>query len=91
VTARVNLAKGLPYWLSQSAHETYPDTGNGLTDGIIGTAVHSDSAWQGHLRNEFRAVTFDLGAPRPIERVDIGFLYEKSAGIFLPDRVLLST
>ena len=56
-----------------------------------GRANFTDRAWQGHLREEFRAVTVDLGAPKPIASVRAGFLQETSAGIYLPDRVLLYT
>jgi hypothetical protein len=91
VHAETNLALGLPYWLSSQPSPTYPDEGYELTDGVRGRANFTDRAWQGHLREEFRAVTVDLGAPKPIASVRAGFLQETSAGIYLPDRVLLYT
>lgn len=88
---QVNLAKGLPYWVSEKPSDTYPDTGGELTDGIRAAATYTDRAWQGHLRNEFRAITIDLGAPKPIDRVTLGFLHEPSVGVYLPTQVLLYT
>lgn len=91
VSTQVNLARDLSYWLSAAPSDTYPDRGKELTDGLKGTTNFTHAAWQGHLRDEFRAVTFDLGAPKPLTQVTAGFLYENSAGIFLPDQVLLYT
>lgn len=91
VRAETNLARGLRYWLSSPPSRTYPDMGYELTNGVKGKANFTDPAWQGHLRDEFRAVTFDLGAPKPVASVNAGFLYDTSAGIFLPDQVLLYT
>lgn len=91
VTERVNLVRGQSYWLSTPANESYPDRGNELTDGLKGPSSFTHGAWQGHLREEFRAITFDLEVPKPIDTVSIGFLLETSSGIFLPEQVLLYT
>lgn len=91
VQAETNLALGLSYWLSSPPSPNYPDGGNELTNGVKGSANYTHPAWQGHLRDEFRVVTFDLGAPKPLTSVRAGFLYETGAGIYLPEQVLLYT
>ncbi len=91
VEQRTNLALGAPYWVNQSPSDTYPDAGGELTDGRIGSLAYTDPAWQGHLREEFRVVTVDLGAVKSVHEVRVGFLLERGAGIFLPDQVLVQT
>lgn len=86
-----NLAHGMPYWLSLPPEPSYPDQGNELTDGVKGGTVFGQPAWQGHLREQFRVVTIDLQAVKPVREVVVGFLHDPSAGIFLPDRTLLQT
>lgn len=88
---RVNLVAGLPYWISLAPDNTYPDNGGELTDGRKGTAVYGHHAWQGHLRNEFRVVTFDLGAVKPVDEVNVGFLHAPGANIHLPNEVHVYT
>lgn len=86
-----NLAQGMPYWINRPASPNYPDPGDGLTDGIKGDSVYGRGGWQGHLREQYRVVTVDLQAIKPVHDVVIGFLYDRSAGIFLPDQTLLQT
>ena len=86
-----NHAHGMPYWLSLPPEPSYPDQGNELTDGVKGGTVFGQPAWQGHLREQFRVVTIDLQAVKPVREVVDGFLHDPSAGIFLPDRTLLQT
>lgn len=88
---RVNLVRGLPYWISLDPDNTYPDNGRELTDGRKGPSIYGHIAWQGHLRNEFRAVTFDLGAVKPIDEVNVGFLHDPGANIHLPNEVKVYT
>lgn len=88
---RVNLVEGLPYWISLAPDKTYPDSGRELTDGMKGPSAFGHMAWQGHLRNEFRVVTFDLGAVKPVDEVNVGFLHDPSAGVNLPNEVHLYT
>lgn len=86
-----NLAQGMPYWISRAPSANYPDQGQELTDGIKGDLVYGGAAWQGHLREQYRVVTIDLQAVKPVHEVVVGFLHDRSAGIFLPDQTLLQT
>lgn len=86
----VNLALGARYWLSHPPAAQYSDSGSReLTDGKRATGNYTDPRWQGHLREGYRVVTIDLGAPRRVHEVRVGFLQDEGAGITFPAQVLL--
>jgi len=58
----------------------------GLTDGLRGRADMDDRAWHGFEGTELDAVV-DLGAPKTIQAVSVGFLQDSSHAIFMPPAV----
>lgn len=83
-----NWALGASYRYSMEPENTYGDPGNKLTDGMYGPAVFSDEAWVGHLRNDFRVITVDLGQVRPVQEVRANFLQDWSVGVRYPQEVI---
>ncbi|NRF96059.1 DUF4855 domain-containing protein [Paenibacillus frigoriresistens] len=71
-----NLAKGLSYEWSETPESSYPDTGNKLTDGIIGGLNVLDPAWTGHLHKKTREIVFDLGSSKSISSIKAHFLQD---------------
>ena len=49
---------------------------------------YHDQAWVGHLRNDFRTITVDLGEVRPIQEIRANFMQEMSTGIYYPVEVM---
>ncbi|MCQ6558611.1 DUF4855 domain-containing protein [Paenibacillus mendelii] len=82
-----NLAAGLSYQLSEGAYESYPDSGNELTDGVYGSLDFMDPAWQGHLRGITRELVFDLQDYKSIHAVKAHFIQDSGVGIFYPNTV----
>lgn len=84
-----NWALGKSYTYSMAPHENYPDEGGQLTDGVYAQLPkYHDQAWVGHLRNDFRTITVDLGEVRPIQEIRANFMQEMSAGIYYPVEVM---
>jgi Domain of unknown function (DUF4434)/Domain of unknown function (DUF5109)/F5/8 type C domain len=83
-----DLALGKPYTASLAANSSYQDTnGTELTDGIYGTAVYTDPAWQGRLTGSPYAFTIDLGSSQTIHEVTSDWLQYQSVSIYLPQTV----
>jgi hexosaminidase len=59
---------------------------NALTDGVRGSEDFRDGHWQGFEHPVFEAA-IDLGAERPITRIELGCLQFMPAWIFMPDSV----
>ncbi|UCF04157.1 MAG: GH92 family glycosyl hydrolase [bacterium] len=57
-----------------------------LIDGIHGNANFRTGVWQGYQGVDIDA-EIDLGGPRTIHRISMGFLHDQGAWIFLPERV----
>lgn len=84
-----NWARGKSYTYSMIPHDNYPDTGGQLTDGIYAVSPHyTDKAWVGHLRDDFRTITVDLGEVRPIQEIHANFMQQLSTGIIYPVEVM---
>lgn len=83
-----NWALGASYTYSMAPDDKYADTGGELTDGIYAMAVYSDPAWVGHLRNDFRVITIDLGAIRRINEIKANFLQQWAVGARYPEGVI---
>ncbi|MFD0698057.1 DUF4855 domain-containing protein [Paenibacillus sp. GCM10027628] len=71
-----NLAKGLSYEWSEAPEPGYPDTGNKLTDGKIGSSNVLDPAWVGNLHKKTREIVFDLGESKSISSIKAHFLQD---------------
>lgn len=71
-----NLAKGLSYEWSEAPESTYPDAGNELSDGQIGSLNVLDPAWVGSLHKKTREVVFDLGEAKSISSIKAHFLQD---------------
>jgi hexosaminidase len=73
--------------LASAASPRYKGGGDqGLADGIRGSALSRDGAWQGFEGTDLVA-TLDLGRVMSLRRLACGFLQHASVGIFLPDLV----
>ncbi len=82
-----NLALGKLYSASTAA-TSYPDTnGTELTDGVYGTAVYTDPAWQGRLTGALYTFTIDLGSSQTIHAINSDWLQYQSVSIYLPQTV----
>jgi len=85
-----NLALGKLYSASTAA-TSYPDTnGTELTDGVYGTAVYTDPAWQGRLTGALYTFTIDLGSSQTIHAINSDWLQYQSVSIYLPQTVTYS-
>jgi len=62
----------------------------GLVDGIKGSLVYNDGAWQGFEREDL-SVTLDLGESTLVRKVTMQFLSDTNSWIFLPKYVEIST
>lgn len=83
-----NWALGAAYTYSIEPNEGYPDTGGQLTDGVFGRPGYTDKAWVGHLRNDFRVITVDLGSLRPVQEIRANFLQDNSVAVRYPREVI---
>ena len=82
-----NLALGKSYSANMAA-TSYPDTnGTELTDGVYGTAVYTDPAWQGRLTGGLYTFTIDLGSSQTIHAINSDWLQYQSVSIYLPQTV----
>jgi len=54
-----------------------------LVDGVRGTSDFNDNAWQGFEGHDLDAV-IDLGKPRDVKKVKVGFLQNQGSWIFHP-------
>ena len=83
-----NLARGKAYTASLAASSSYPDpSGTKLTDGVYGTAVYTDPAWQGRLTGALYTFTIDLGSSQVIHEINSDWLQYQSVAIYLPQTV----
>lgn len=82
-----NINSNKPYTVSAEASTLYPDTDLvELTDGIIGSPDHTDSAWSGYESTDCE-FTFDLQTSNFIVDISINFLSENGSGITLPKQI----
>ncbi|SMG42592.1 DUF4855 domain-containing protein [Paenibacillus aquistagni] len=80
-----NLAPQSTYTWSEAPESAYPDPGNKLTDGVIGSTFVLDPAWVGHIRKQAREIEFDLGASKSIASIKVHFLQDwPSSAILFP-------
>ena len=81
-----NVAAGLGYELTPAPAGTYldPDAGHGgkLTDGLANFAWADMVGWQNP--GEQIVITLDLGAPTPLEGVELDFMRSDVSGVELP-------
>jgi hexosaminidase len=83
----VSLATGKAVQYTQPFSEKYPAGRElALTDGLRGSANAGDGQWLGFDGKDLEA-TLDLGAPRPLKSVAIGFLRDAGDWIMLPSSV----
>jgi len=83
-----DLALNKSYTSSLAASSSYPDPdGTKLTDGVFGSAVYSDPAWQGRLTGSVYTFTIDLGSVQTIHEVTSDWLQYQSVSIYLPQSV----
>jgi chitodextrinase len=86
------LSSSKSYTATLAADASYPDTsGTELTNGTTGTAVYTDSAWQGRNTGSPYSFTVDLGATHTVKQVSIDFLQYQSVAIYLPSQIAVST
>jgi len=86
------LSSAKSYTASVAADPSYPDTsGTELTNGTTGSAVYTDSAWQGRNTGSPYSFTVDLGATYTVKQVSIDFLQYQSVAIYLPSQIAVST
>jgi|GEM_PF-2379610 len=82
-----HLAVGRHLHLATSFSETYTGGGQGaLIDGVTGSNSYRDGCWQGYEGLDLIA-TIDLGEPQSVAHIQLGFLRDHSAWIFLPRRI----
>ncbi|HQR38210.1 MAG TPA: GH92 family glycosyl hydrolase, partial [Blastocatellia bacterium] len=62
---------------------------NGLIDGLRGGANFRDGRWQGYQGTDLEVVV-DLGSPRAIRRVSMGFLQDAPSWILMPRTVVFA-
>lgn len=79
-----NLAAESSYQYSAAPNESYPDSGNELTDGVYEPLEYVNPGWQGHLRGITREVVFDLQDFKSINAIKAHFMQDSNAGIFYP-------
>jgi hypothetical protein len=83
-----DLALGKSYTASLAASPSYPDpNGTKLTDGVFGTALYTDAAWQGRLTGSLYTFTIDLGSSQTIHAINSDWLQYQSVSIYLPQTV----
>ncbi len=102
----VNLALGKNYTTSVTPSDSYPDSGNELTDGIkyykpeTKLAQYQASAWVGHEMssatanpsgNNYVDITVDLGEVKDVYQASTQILNYGSAGIYAPGYIQLYT
>ncbi|WP_397301465.1 GH92 family glycosyl hydrolase [Nonlabens ulvanivorans] len=79
--------KNMKVTLEHSYANEYSAGGNNaLIDGMRGTEDFRSGAWQG-TQNEDLNVTIDLGNPRTISSIEVGFLKDQRSWIFWPKTV----
>jgi alpha-L-fucosidase len=73
--------------LEKSFSPKYPGSGKGtLINGRRGSLDFNDKEWLGFLGDD-AIVTIDLGQPRSIGKITVGFLQQQGSWIFLPSLV----
>lgn len=87
VITSTNWALRAPYTYNIEPSTTYPDSGGELTDGVYAAPRYQDQGWVGHLREDSRDITVDLGKVRPVQEIKANFLQESSVGISYPHEV----
>lgn len=75
-----NLAVKRPYTTSWTADAQYPDLGNELTDGTLGSYLYTEAQWSGYEAREDEpfTVTVDLGEVKNFEQAQVGVLKSSS-------------
>jgi beta-galactosidase len=82
-----HLAFGATVTVADSNSSPYSAGGDqALTDGIRGSIDRRGGDWQGYSGVDFEAVV-DLGEPRSVSSVKVGFLQNTASQIFLPSLV----
>lgn len=85
-----HLAREAPLRVAPPQSSPYSAAGDaGLTDGIRGSVDRRGGHWQGYRAPVVNA-TLDLGEPRPIRSVKLGFLQHPGSGVYWPRRVEVS-
>lgn len=80
-------ARGKKVTLTYPYNDLYPASGEGsLTNGIKGSLLFDDGAWQGFRGNNLEAVV-DLGELTEVSHISAGFLSSPNDWIFLPSKV----
>jgi hypothetical protein len=83
-----NIALDMTYTATMPASFSYPDSGGiELTDGILGSADFSDSAWQGRATTKVYSFKIDLGSVQVIKEIRSHGLQDKPSGILLPIQI----
>lgn len=87
-----NVAAGLGYALQPAPAGNYLDpdaaTGGKLTDGFANFAWSDMVGWQ--LPGEQIVIDFDLGAPTPVDAVEVDFMRSDISGVELPASIAVS-
>lgn len=86
-----NLALGKPYTVSEAANDPHPDTGGGMTDGVLASDDPADEAWTGFYKGSSRVITIDLGKEQSITSIHANFLQIPSASIQYPNALSFYT
>ncbi len=82
-----HLALGLAYTGDPSPPQSYPDTGGELTDGVVPEGGFASGQTVGWYGGEV-AVSFDLGAERRIDAIEVHLSGGGYAAVNWPDRAL---
>jgi len=82
--APTNLALKKEYIFNIDAHDSYPDDGTKLTDGIYANVAYNDPNMFAHLREDFRIVIIDLKDVYKVDKVYANFLNAYDVGCYLP-------
>ncbi len=88
-TLVLHKATGKPVTLTNAFAEKYSGNGLGartLTNSLNGSLNFNDGRWLGFEQVDFEAV-IDLGTPQTIQNIEVGFLNDVDAWIFLPKQV----
>jgi hypothetical protein len=84
-----HLAIGRPVTVAQPSAMRYSRAGDaGLVDGIRGSIDRRGGDWQAYQGSV--SATIDLGEPRTLREVKIGFLRNRGNGIELPDSITVA-
>ncbi len=83
ITEYKNIALGCSYTTSQSANSSYPDAGEEMTDGEVGSKSYSDKKWAGWCHapvGTYVNVIIDLGAKKEFQAVELVTLNSATNG-----------